>query len=520
MKNNKKTITLTIFGVSFLLVLVIGATYAYFTVDASNEFKTTKIDATTPSIGNVTLRTGNNLYLNLTRNNMMSSNTGSYYGVTQENGEASTSAVNATIGTLNVTGEGKFSCNYELQVTNTGDLKEALTEAGVVTFAINNNYYDVYETNFPLTITGTINGITQQRSKNITAQLRFVNASKEQNELINKNMTLEFSAVSLNCETMDNSEVMASGIASEYLIDNISSNELWNSPLEGDGYRYVGETPNNYICFGTSDKDTCKTGNDKYMYRIIGIFEDESGQEHLKLIKSTALTERYRWHSDNYADVDWNESTLYSGINGEYFLTNEYYPYMQDTTWTDKIAEWNYTMTNTKSWVEHNATGIGVYYNDNTVKSIYLHELNRNSKSNETCYYNYGSDPADGDCDLGEWKTLKAKISLMYVSDYYLASGSVGINNAVLNNYKDFRDAWIESSNCRGFEKSGDEWTMTRFGTSSDSAYGAWSIDYDGQTNGSRIASQEDVVRPVFYLNSDVELSGGTGSYDDPYLIS
>ncbi len=107
-----------------------------------------------------------------------------------------------------------------------------------------------------------------------------------------------------------------------YLIENISSEELWNSPLEGDGYRYVGTNPNNYICFGTSDKDTCVNDTDKYMYRIIGIFEDEAGNKNAKLIKKEALNTAYGWHSDSYTDVDWNESDLYKGINGSYFLTN------------------------------------------------------------------------------------------------------------------------------------------------------------------------------------------------------
>ena len=98
--------------------------------------------------------------------------------------------------------------------------------------------------------------------------------------------------------------------------------EMWDSPLEGDGYRYVGENPNNYVCFGTTDKATCTGNTDLYMYRIIGIFEDDSGNEHLKLIKKETLDTSYAWHSDSSADTDWNESDLYKGLNGNYFLTN------------------------------------------------------------------------------------------------------------------------------------------------------------------------------------------------------
>ena len=37
----------------------------------------------------------------------------------------------------------------------------------------------------------------------------------------------------------------------------INETDVWNSGLEDDGYRYVGETTDNYICFGTNDKNVC-----------------------------------------------------------------------------------------------------------------------------------------------------------------------------------------------------------------------------------------------------------------------
>ena len=117
----------------------------------------------------------------------------------------------------------------------------------------------------------------------------------------------------------------------------IASGNLWQSGLEGDGYRFTGSgtatdstSPKNFICFGTTDKNTCTANPETYMYRIIGVFADENGDNHVKLIKYTQLGD-YEWNS-SHSDVDWENSTLYAGLNGSYFLTNTTYSYMQDAT--------------------------------------------------------------------------------------------------------------------------------------------------------------------------------------------
>jgi len=72
-KNRKKKITVLVIGIATLVVLVLGATYAYFAVGVNTEgFTTQNINANAESIGNVVLnKTGNGLYLNLSRVNMM-----------------------------------------------------------------------------------------------------------------------------------------------------------------------------------------------------------------------------------------------------------------------------------------------------------------------------------------------------------------------------------------------------------------------------------------------------------------
>ncbi len=297
--------------------------------------------------------------------------------------------------------------------------------------------------------------------------------------------------------------------AASYLIENISSDVLWNSTLEEDGYRYVGTNPDNYICFGTSDENECTSNPDKYMYRIIGIFEDNNGNKHTKLIKKEALNTKCAWTSDNQTDINWNESDLYKVLNGSYFLTNTSYSYMQDSTWTSKIAKWNYTMTNT---ITYKSSGIDYYYN--SAKKIYLHELNKSGKSDGTCYHNSSTTAG---CDVGKWEILNAKISLMYASDYALSLGSVALN--YIGSFDELQTGWMFLSNNDSSAPSNDEWTMSRSGIDYGT-YHSWFITSEGSVDGYGYVDNLSSARPVFYLESDVEYDGGTGTIDNPLMIT
>jgi len=312
-----------------------------------------------------------------------------------------------------------------------------------------------------------------------------------------------------------------------------TESDIWQSTLEDDGYRYIGTDPNNYVCFGYDNVEedcdfTSTTNTDLYAYRIIGIFEDGEGTPHIKLIKKEALNTSHAWHANPHTDIDWDASNLYKGINGSYFLTNTTYSYMQDTNWTNKIAEWNYTATNTKTYENYNSTngtpyGSNYYYS--TVKTIYLHEMNSSGKTNQICYYNSST---TADCSVGEWKYAtdadwdksevpKVKISLMYASDYLLSLGSSALEYAINSKYSTLKTGWMHISNNDSGAPIQYEWTVSRYGFNGYS-YGAWCVSSDGHV-GHDFVYDAVSVRPVFYLTSDVELSG-EGTIGSPYIIS
>ena len=247
-----------------------------------------------------------------------------------------------------------------------------------------------------------------------------------------------------------------------------------NTTLEGGLYRYQGTSVDNYICFGTSDKDTCLGNTDAYMYRIIGITEDGK----VKLIKNEALNSTMQWHNNFTSNTTWSNSDLYKMINGSSFLTNTSY----------MPSEWEYKIETT-SWK----------YGDNTNVNVTADVL-----------YNTENTWAN---------TTNAKVGLMYAHDYAYSYISGGLNCSEYDSYKICKTSWIHLSNCDSGAPIATEWTMSRYGFSG-SYYGAWSAAGVGHLYHDLYLTTKYSVRPVFFLKSNVELISGTGKSDDPFIIS
>ena len=291
--------------------------------------------------------------------------------------------------------------------------------------------------------------------------------------------------------------------ASEKLI---ASGELWSSGLEGDGYRYVGRgaynsetTPSNFICFGTSDKTECKNNEAKYMYRIIGVFPDNNGNQHLKLISLKQLG-AYAWNVDDTTDTDWADSDMYAGLNGSYFLTNTAYDYLQNETWLNKIEDWTWSAVNTKTY-----SNSGLDYYSITTEVMYLHEMNATSKENYC-----------GACVIGEWSTPTAKIGLMYASDYQMSLGSSAVSYTSESDYESLVTGWMHQSN-NDITADTSEWTLSRYGDFGGD-FLAWRVHSDGYVIYNGVLNTYG-VRPVFHLTSDAIISGGNGEYTNPYIL-
>lgn len=246
-----------------------------------------------------------------------------------------------------------------------------------------------------------------------------------------------------------------------------------SSTLVAGMYRYQGTTADNYICFGTTNQDTCKGDTDAYMYRIIGV--NAAGQ--MKLIKKEALNTSLKWNSSS--GVEWPNSDLYKGLNGiaastanNYFIGTSYVP----SGWEDRMAsvDWHY-------W-----TGTNVNVDAATMATN----------------------------ELGA-STVNAKVGLIYLHDYYY--GLSGGNNCSLSGqYSTCKTSWIflfQAQNDSSAPNTSNEWIISRYSTNR-----AWFVTSNGYMSYYSMTYAYS-VRPVFYLTSSQEIKEGSGGLDDPYVL-
>lgn len=220
------------------------------------------------------------------------------------------------------------------------------------------------------------------------------------------------------------------------------------------------------------------------MYRIIGIAEDGR----IKVIKNESFNTAYYWHNTQSTNTTWPNSDLYKGLNGissgkygNLFIGNtSYIP----SGWEEKIE--------TTLWK----------YGDNT-------------NINQTADALYNTE--------NEWTdTIEAKIGLMYVHDYAYAYQSGRLNCSSSGLASTCVQSWMHISVSDPGALATYEWTMSRYGhvpSSSCGTYNVWRV-YSNGAVGYYDLIFAIPVRPVFFLKSTVEFLGGTGTSDDPFIIS
>ena len=96
----------------------------------------------------------------------------------------------------------------------------------------------------------------------------------------------------------------------------------------------------------------------------------------------------------------------------------------------------------------------------------------------------------------------------MYVSDYMYASSY-------------YADTSTQSGSDRyngnkNWLYKGEEWTITPYADGSDYVF---NVSYNGRVDAS-ISNYGYGARPTFYLKSGVGITSGSGTIDDPYILS
>jgi len=241
---DKKTMIGLIVGVVALVLLTIGATFAYFTFNAQNNFGTQVIDTDIEDLGSgVTLTNLNSeLSLDIKVTDMLQDKVGTTY-------YASGSETPAQIAKMSVDGAGTFNCSYTIEVEpDTTDAGNALvmnvTRANELIFSINENTYDMvnFDTYFTydeesqktlLKYNGRVTGITSANDEYITANLALTNTNEDQTAFAGDDMTLTMKVTNFECKVQEEAVSQLGG-------DLLAVNSEHRSSEQVNGlYRYV-----------------------------------------------------------------------------------------------------------------------------------------------------------------------------------------------------------------------------------------------------------------------------------------
>ena len=489
-KNKKKKMVLTIIAVMTLVVLVIGATYAYFKAQSGNpaaadvKINANTVDTFTFSVGNpisFTLdqdnfasgkgnRVGNTFAkVNLTANNKTNTATEHYYVY-----------LNIENNTF------KYSIDEntpEIIMTVTDSTGTEITDIAGLTHT---SVKDASGTSISgYDITNKKGVITLFNNREITATpskeeqwniaVTFVNYDASQNNNAGKSMSAKVvvqkeKIVQTVANICRNGVDIGSCIMAMYGIDDqLYYHDASLTNGAGDNsYRYAGANPNNYVCFNRKGIP-CPEDN---LYRIIGVFQIETWKA-VKLVKVTPTGE-LAW--DTNGSNTWSTASLKTYLNENFPKT--YHGEPDNNSW--KVGG-----------------NIGNLIKQTTPSIVYQNEIVNPDASNST-------DNAT---------EYKAYIGLMYASDYAYAA-SPNAWTTILNNYdgNDFNGVKITTENWLYLGST--EWLLSR---DADSSENSFAVTAAGKIDSFSVVNSYS-VRPVVYFFDGGYISG-KGTKDDPIYL-
>ena len=276
-------------------------------------------------------------------------------------------------------------------------------------------------------------------------------------------------------------------------------------------YRYIGANVNNYVKFN----------ND--LYRIIGVFDENShgvtGEYLVKLIAANPIGGN-SWGAYNSS----NTSGTYSGYTNDWtgkatgikanlnILLNEYFANSTNTSSTyGACSNWTYYNTGTDYRTNDcsDIVGFGIDskysgYIENATWYLYGSGTDQSKQNWYLCERGGNSCTASGP-STGD-TSITSKMGLMYLSDYLYASGYYSNADTTTQGTSNYGNKnWLYK---------GYEWTLTPYASgttdvwlvSGGNAYNFYSFIPFGS-------------RPAFYLKSDIKISGGFGTYNNPYIL-
>ena len=301
------------------------------------------------------------------------------------------------------------------------------------------------------------------------------------------------------------------------LVDTVKAlnkGSSWSSGASGvyytnnHEYRYVGAEVNNYVSFN----------ND--LYRIIGVFDSNShgvsGTEMVKLIRARTLvgaswgvynTDSSTGIYSGYAN-DWTGKFKTSKANLNVLLNEYFYNKTSTSSTYGDCANWTYFRSSndykTKDCSNLITYGIDASYRGYIENATWYLYGSKSSQSKQNWYLcERGGNSCSGKGDA----SITSKMGLMYLSDYLYASGYYSSTNTTN------QDAYYYGN--KNWLYKGWEWTQTPYVSTAEHV---WNVNHGSVSymNTNRPLGW----RPTFYLKSSVYVTGGNGSFDNPYTIA
>ena len=286
----------------------------------------------------------------------------------------------------------------------------------------------------------------------------------------------------------------------------VSQNATQGIMLDNNGeYRYYGANPNNYVTFNGE------------LWRIISVSNvkssttDTTGAMRMKIIRNTNLG-NYSWDSSlstintGYGVNDWTQADLKTELN------NLYYNQQSGTCYNGQnnaSTTCNFTTTGLSPDAK-NMIGEALWYlgSSSSGNEKYANDYYTTERGTMT----YGCSVDDGACPRAT--TWTGHVGLMYLSDYVYATDPTLCTANILY--------WSQSTNssCKTndwlYDSSNNQWTMFPF---AGKASGVFFVTLSGSVDGSYNAYRAFGVRPVVVLQSDVKITDGDGSEENPYQL-
>lgn len=300
----------------------------------------------------------------------------------------------------------------------------------------------------------------------------------------------------------DGNEITNINIGDKKDKPSISLNKNQNILLDNNNeYRYYGANPNNYIKY-----------NDE-LWRIISISntknENSDIEKKVKIIKESSIG---NFSYDNNSN-NWSNSNIMMLLNPGYEENNDD-NYEKSLYWNSKIGACyeNLIAKNCDFTIDSATKGLNAdakkmisktqFYLGSNITQDYSDLYPSDFYTIERGIVTYDNNPA----------TWTGYIGLIYLSDYGYAT-DLSICKETMDNYANNSDCinnnWL-------FDSNNNQWTITPTSFENNTVIGI-----NGVGNFSVIdINNSSSIRPTLYLNSNIIITGGDGTKENPYTLS